>query len=93
MSHTNDNISQKRVFSRHANRSSWVLYIFSFLILYFLIRPTNAQLFHKLSRSYMFRHYRVILRHVLVRIYSYPNKEAYLGFIPIEMGWERGAYG
>ena len=29
---------------------------------YFVQWPTNAQLFHKLSHSLMFRHYRVILR-------------------------------
>ena len=29
---------------------------------YFVLWPTNAQLFHKLSQCYMFRHYRVILR-------------------------------
>jgi hypothetical protein len=30
--------------------------------LYFVLWPTNAQLFYKLSHPYMFRHYRVILR-------------------------------
>ena len=29
---------------------------------YFVLWPTNAQLFHKLSHSYKFRHYRAILR-------------------------------
>ena len=29
---------------------------------YFVLWPTNTQLFHKLSHSYMFRHYRIILR-------------------------------
>ena len=33
---------------------------------YFVLRPTNAQLFHKLSHSYMFRHYRVIIRQPVV---------------------------
>ena len=28
--------------------------------------PTNAQLFHKLSHSYMFRHYRVIFRELVI---------------------------
>jgi len=33
----------------------------------FAQRPINAQLFHKLSHStYMFRHYRVILREFVV---------------------------
>jgi len=27
--------------------------------LYFVLRPTNAQLLNKLSHCYMFRHYRV----------------------------------
>ena len=33
---------------------------------YFVIWPTNAQLFHKLSHSYMFRHCRVILRQPVI---------------------------
>jgi hypothetical protein len=32
----------------------------------FTLWPTNAQLFHKLSHSYMFRHYRVILRGLVI---------------------------
>jgi len=28
--------------------------------------PTNAQLFHKLSNTYMFRHYRVILKELVI---------------------------
>ena len=35
---------------------------------YFVIWPTNAQLFHKWSHSYMFRHYRVILRELVIKI-------------------------
>jgi len=31
-----------------------------------LRRPTNAQLLHKLSHSYMFRHYRVIFRELVI---------------------------
>ena len=38
-----------------------------FIILYF--EPTNAQLFHKLSHCYMFRHYRVILRELVINIF------------------------
>jgi len=34
---------------------------------YFLLLPTNAKLFHKLSHSYMFRHYRVILRELVIK--------------------------
>ena len=33
---------------------------------YSVLWPTNAQLFHKLSHSYMFRHYCVILRELVV---------------------------
>jgi hypothetical protein len=33
---------------------------------YFVLWPTKAQLFHKLSYSYMFRHYRVILRQLVI---------------------------
>ena len=33
---------------------------------YFVLWPTNAQLFHKSSHSYMFRHYRVILRELAI---------------------------
>ena len=33
---------------------------------YLLLWPTNAQLFHKLSHTYMFRHYRVILRQPVI---------------------------
>jgi len=35
---------------------------------YFVLWPTNAQLFHKLSYSYLFRHYRVILRELVISI-------------------------
>jgi len=47
---------------------TWQLSLMSFVksIKIFIIilynEPTNAQLFHKLSHSYKFRHYRVILR-------------------------------
>jgi len=37
-----------------------------FFILYSVQWPTNAQLFHKLSHSYMFRHYGVILRELVI---------------------------
>jgi len=41
-----------------------------FIFLYFVLLSTNAQLFHKLSHSYMFRHYRVILREFVVNIFA-----------------------
>jgi len=40
------------------------MYRASFIILYY--EPTNAQLFHKLSHFYMFRHYCVILRELVI---------------------------
>jgi hypothetical protein len=41
---------------------------------YFLLWPTNAQLSRKLSHSYMFRHYRVILRELVIKVLpSYTN--------------------
>ena len=33
---------------------------------YFVLWPTNAQLFHELSHCYMFRHYRVILTELVI---------------------------
>jgi len=33
---------------------------------YFVLWPTNAQLFHQLSHCYMFRHYRIILRELVI---------------------------
>jgi hypothetical protein len=33
---------------------------------YFVIWPTKAQLFHKLSHSFLFRHYRVILSELVI---------------------------
>jgi hypothetical protein len=35
-------------------------------IFYFVLWPTNAQLCHKLSHCYMFRHYRVIIRELVI---------------------------
>ena len=35
--------------------------------LFFVLSPTNTQLFHKLSHTYMFRHYRVILRGLVIK--------------------------
>jgi len=34
---------------------------------YFVLWPTNAQSFHKLSHSYTFRHYHVILRQLVIK--------------------------
>ena len=38
----------------------------NYIIYCFVLWPTNAQLFHKLSHCYMFRHYRVILRQPVI---------------------------
>jgi len=38
------------------------------ILYYFVLWPTNTQLFHKLSQSYMFRHYRVIRRELVINI-------------------------
>jgi hypothetical protein len=40
--------------------------VFCILFFYFVLRPTNAPLIHKLSHSYMFRHYCVILRELVI---------------------------
>ena len=36
------------------------------VLYYFVLWQINAQLFHKLSHSHMFRHYRVILRQLVI---------------------------
>jgi len=41
-------------------------YLAKLLARYWLLWPTNAQLFHKLSHFYMFRHYRIILRESVI---------------------------
>jgi len=44
---------------------------------YFVLWPTNAQLSHKLSNPYMFRHYRVILRELVINNLKHFNCELY----------------
>jgi len=49
----------------------WVLYVHASAYehltnIYFVLWPTSAQLFHRLSHCYMFRHYRVILRQLVI---------------------------
>jgi hypothetical protein len=39
------------------------------IFFYFVLFPTNAQLFHKLSHSYMFRNYHVILRELIINLH------------------------
>ena len=43
-----------------------LFYTYFFLFCYFVSWQTNAQLFHNLSHSYMFQHYRVILRELVI---------------------------
>ena len=40
-------------------------------IFYFVLWPTKAQLFHKLLYCYMFRHYRIILRELVISTFKY----------------------
>ena len=59
-------------FSVSVIRPKWQQCIFFILIYvpcilyYFVLWPTNAQLSHKISHSYMYRHYRVILRELVI---------------------------
>jgi hypothetical protein len=50
--------------SRHTDRSLHCRH--QTVTTYFVQLPTNAQLFHKLSHSYVFRHYRVVLRQLVI---------------------------
>jgi len=52
--------SAARVVSRGYERSRHIS------VFYFILWPTNAQLFHKFSHSRIFRHYRVILRQLVI---------------------------
>jgi len=56
-------------------------FIAFFIFFYFVLWPKNAQLFHKSSHSYMFRHYRVILRELVInKLPSYTsNSNAAVG--------------
>jgi hypothetical protein len=54
------------ILSLFGNVHSLILIHVPFIFYYFVLRPTNAQLFHKLSHSYLFRHYRVILRELVI---------------------------
>jgi len=45
---------------------TWLWKVKTHLIFLFRTTPTNAQLFHKLSHPYMFRHCRVILRELVI---------------------------
>jgi len=53
----------------------FVIFYFFILVFYcFVLCQTNAQLFYKLSHSYIFRRYRVILRELVINtLPSYTN--------------------
>jgi hypothetical protein len=46
-------------------RASIILIPVPCIFYYFVLWPTNAQLFHKLSHSHVFRHLRVLLRELI----------------------------
>jgi len=49
-------------------RLFFILVLVPCTIFCFVLWPTNAQLFHKLSHSNVFRHYHVILRDLVINI-------------------------
>jgi len=64
-------ICYRKLFSKRPSNNDGLVSLFtetvaSSEIFYFAPWPTNTQLFHKLSHSYMFRHYRVILRQLVI---------------------------
>jgi len=62
----------------HARKLGQTLFILfqyhvSCIFYCFVLWPTNPQLFHKLSHCYMFRHYRVILRELVINFVLWPT--------------------
>ena len=53
------------------NIGHYFILIPALCIFYFVLWPTKAQLFHKLSYCYMFRHYRIILRELVINTFKY----------------------
>jgi len=49
-----------------ARRGLWAVTRDVWANFYFVLRPTNAQLSHKLAHSYMFKHHRVTLRKLVI---------------------------
>jgi hypothetical protein len=49
-----------------AHMNTIILILVPCIFYYFVLWPTYAQLFHKLSHSYMFQHYCVILRELAI---------------------------
>jgi hypothetical protein len=47
-----------------------MIFYFVQWLFYFVLWPTNARLFHKLSHSYIFRHYCVILRELVINTFQ-----------------------
>ena len=70
------NNNQSQFHTKLRNSSHSFLMPLPCIIYYFALWPTNAQLFHKLSHCYMFRHYSVILRESVVSVtYQGTNHE------------------
>jgi len=63
---SNNTITRKYVYMNTQLQFTRILIPVPCIFYYFVLWPTNAQLFHKLSHSYMFRHYRVTLRKILI---------------------------
>jgi hypothetical protein len=67
-----------------------------FLLYYLVLWPTNAQLFHKFSHCYMFRHYHVILRRLVIStlpsytsmsVIQFTFKIFHIGFLLLKSQW------
>jgi hypothetical protein len=55
-------------------RSVWLTFPWNYLLLFCIMTNKCTQLFHKLSHCYMFRHYRPILRRLVINtLPSYTN--------------------
>ena len=50
----------------HSNIFQLILVRVPSIFYYFVLWPTNAQLFHKLAHSYMFQHCHIILRQLVI---------------------------
>jgi hypothetical protein len=59
--------AQPQMFQTTAKQLMYAYFNNVLCIFYYFVQwPKNAQLFHKLSHCYMFRHYRVILRELVI---------------------------
>ena len=60
----------------------------SYIISYFVLWPTNAQLLYKLSHSYTFQHYRVIFREFVINILKIrisQNTSIYCQYVSLQL--------